>query len=65
MLQVIKVPRGEDPRVEVPRWGGEGRGSDESGEEGSLHLLCLSMLPSFSGLTWLAQVCAAEQAVDF
>ena len=25
-LQVIKVPRGEDPRVEVPRWGGEGRG---------------------------------------
>ena len=47
--------------------GGEGREgeSDESGEEGSLHLLCLSMLPSFSGLTWLAQVCAAEQAVDF
>ena len=23
---MIKVPRGEDPRAEVPRWGGEGRG---------------------------------------
>ena len=62
---MIKVPGWEDARVEVSRRGGEGRGKRLKRGGRVLAFVVLVMLPSFSGLTWLGQVCAAEQAVDF